>query len=52
MAKHALHSGDTELDFLLLGIVSQENVYSLISMANDALGLEFELNDHVKKACA
>jgi hypothetical protein len=47
MAKHTLHSGEGDLDFLLLGLLSQENVYSVVSMANHALGLEFELNDHV-----
>ena len=46
MAKHILNSKD-ELDFVLLGLQSQENQYSLISSVNKTLGTEFILSDHI-----
>ena len=47
MAKHTLNSIGVELDFLLIGLMSQENMYSLASIINDTLELELELVDNI-----
>ncbi|MGE0568952.1 MAG: IPExxxVDY family protein [Bacteroidia bacterium] len=44
MAKLSLHSDDSIFDFVLLGISSQENQYVLVSVINDFLNIELELN--------
>ena len=45
MAKHFLHTTDEDFDFVLIGITCPENQYRLVSLINDALGLEFYLSD-------
>jgi hypothetical protein len=47
LAKHILHTGDDELDFVLLGIVCPENQYRVCSLVNDALGISLFLSDYV-----
>ncbi|MCE3259108.1 MAG: hypothetical protein K0S12_749 [Bacteroidetes bacterium] len=46
MAKHILNTpGD--LDFVLIGISSAENQYSVVSLVNEALGIDLSLSDNV-----
>src|SRR4051812_7792951 len=47
MAKHFLNNTGDELDFALIGLLSPENQYSIVSSVNAALGTEFTLSDHV-----
>jgi hypothetical protein len=47
MAKHTLNSGGGELDFLLLGLMSPENMYTTVSKVNDSLGIDLELSENV-----
>jgi hypothetical protein len=42
-----LHSGGEELDFVLFGIVSQENQYRAVSLLEDALKSEFRLSEYI-----
>ena len=47
MAKHFLHTTDEDFDFVLIGITCPENQYRVVSLINDALGLEFYLSDYL-----
>jgi hypothetical protein len=47
MAKHFLHTTDEDFDFVLIGITCSENQYRLVSLINDALGLDFYLSDYL-----
>jgi hypothetical protein len=47
LAKHYLHSGEGDLDFLLFGIVCQENQYRALSLLDDALGIELALSEYL-----
>lgn len=48
MAKHTLQSTGDELDFELIGIVSPENRYVLLSAINDALGIDLALAEDLQ----
>lgn len=47
MAKHFLNNSNDDLDFLLIGLLSPENQYSIVSSVNKALGTEFTLSDNI-----
>lgn len=47
MAKHTLNTGGGELDFLLIGLMSQDNLYSAVSAVNDAIGTDLALSDNI-----
>ncbi len=47
MAKHFLNSNKDDLDFLLIGLMSSENQYSIVASVNKALGTEFILSDNI-----
>ena len=47
MAKYVLDTEGQELDFVLIGISSIENQYSIVNSVNRALGFELTLSDHV-----
>jgi hypothetical protein len=47
LAKHVLHSSSDDLDFVLIGLMSPENQYSIITSVNEALGIDLQLSDHV-----
>ena len=47
MAKHVLNSNRDDLDFFLVGLMSSENQYSIVTSVNTALGIEFALSDNV-----
>ena len=47
MAKHVLSSHKNDLDFVLIGIRSTENQYSIVSSVNKTLGTEFSLSDNI-----
>jgi len=47
LAKHFLNSNKDDLDFVLIGLMSPENQYSIVSSVNAALGTEFILSDHI-----
>jgi hypothetical protein len=45
MAKHVLHTGDEEFEFVLLGMNCAEDQYRMAHLLNVALNLELELNN-------
>jgi hypothetical protein len=47
VAKHVLHTSDEDLDFVLVGISSSENQYTLLSSINDALNINLFLSDYI-----
>ncbi len=47
MAKHFLNNNRDDLDFVLIGLMSSENQYSIVSSVNKALGTEFALSDNI-----
>ena len=47
MAKYVLNTNSEELDFVLIGITSSENLYSIVNSVNYALGIELVLSDNV-----
>ena len=47
MAKHFLNTNDNDFNFALLGLVCQENQYSVLSLVNDALQIKLRLNGYV-----
>ena len=47
MAKHFLNTNDEDFEFVLIGIISAENQYSMISRINDALGINLYLSDYI-----
>jgi hypothetical protein len=46
MAKHVLNTTH-ELDFILIGISSPENQYSLVTLINETLGTDLSLSDNI-----
>ncbi|MCE3228410.1 MAG: Uncharacterized protein K0S32_2961 [Bacteroidetes bacterium] len=46
MAKHVLNT-PTDLDFVLIGISSAENQYSLVALINETLGTDLALSDNI-----
>ena len=47
MAKHVLNNTGDDLDFVLIGIMCQENQYAVVTSINKALGTELALYDNV-----
>lgn len=47
MAKYVLNNSSNALDFVLIGISSSENPYSIVSHVNNALGIDLALNDNI-----
>lgn len=47
MAKHILNTGADDFDFVLLGISSSESQYRMVSLINDALGIDLFLSDYL-----
>lgn len=47
MAKHVLHSGGDEFDFVVIGITSPDDQYRATSLVNDVLGIDLKLSDYV-----
>ncbi len=47
MAKHILNTGDDDFDFVLLGITSSESQYRMVSLINDAVGINLFLSDYL-----
>ncbi|MBI2720673.1 MAG: IPExxxVDY family protein [Bacteroidetes bacterium] len=47
MAKYTLTGNSHDLDFVLIGISSAENQYSIVSHINNALGIDLVLSDNV-----
>lgn len=47
MAKHVLHNSSNALDFVLIGITTSENQYSIVSLVNAALGTDLSLSDNI-----
>ncbi len=47
MAKHFLHNDSNDLDFILIGLISAENQYSIVAAVNRALGIELTLSDNI-----
>jgi len=47
LAKHFLNNNNDDLDFVLIGLLSHENQYSIVSAVNKALGIELTLSDHI-----
>lgn len=47
MAKYTLNSSSNDLDFVLIGISSAENQYSIVSHINNALGIDLVLSDNI-----
>ena len=47
MAKHVLNNSAENFDFLLIGLVSGENQYSIVSKVNQALGIDLALSDNI-----
>jgi hypothetical protein len=47
MAKHVLNSSSDDLDFVLIGLVTQENLYAIVTDINNALGIELVLSDNL-----
>ncbi|MBA3663455.1 MAG: IPExxxVDY family protein [Bacteroidetes bacterium] len=47
MAKHTLNTSSDDLDFVLIGITSAENQYSLVTSINRAIGIDLALGDNI-----
>lgn len=47
MAKYILNTSNEDYNFVLLGIVCQENQYQTLAAVNDVLGLRLGLSDYV-----
>ena len=47
MAKHVLHSGGSDPDFVLIGISSADDQYRVTTLVNETLGIALELADYV-----
>jgi len=47
MAKHVLNNNNDDLDFVLIGLMTPENQYSIVTRINTALGIELALDNHV-----
>ena len=47
MAKYVLNNNPYDLDFVLLGIVCQENQYQTVSSVNDVLKTQLLLSDYI-----
>lgn len=47
MAKYVLNNNPDDLDFVLLGIVCQENQYQAVSSVNDVLRTRLLLSDYI-----
>lgn len=47
MAKYVLNNSSNVLDFVLIGISSPENPYSIVSHVNNALGIDLALSDNI-----
>jgi hypothetical protein len=47
LAKHFLNNNKDDLDFVLIGLMSPENQYSIVASVNKALGTEFTLSDNI-----
>lgn len=47
MAKHVLNNSTENFDFLLIGILTGENQYSIVSKVNQALGIDLVLSDNI-----
>lgn len=47
MAKHFLNNSTDDLDFLLIGLRSAENQYSIVTSVNEVLGTELVLSDNI-----
>ena len=47
MAKHVLNNSAENFDFLLIGLVSGENQYSIVSKVNQTLGIDLALSDNI-----
>lgn len=47
MAKHILHSHEDDLDFVLIGLSSQENQYAVVSSVNDILNIHLFLSEYI-----
>ena len=47
MAKHFLNTNTDDLDFVLIGLMSSENQYSIVTAVNHALGTELTLSDNI-----
>lgn len=47
MAKYVLNTSTDDLDFVLLGIVCQENQYQTVSSVNDVLKINLRLSDYI-----
>lgn len=47
MARYTLSGTSADFDFLLIGIMCQENMYYLVSAVNDVLGTDLSLSDNV-----
>lgn len=47
MAKYVLNNPSNALDFVLIGISSPENQYSIASHINNALGIDLSLSDNI-----
>jgi hypothetical protein len=47
LAKHFLNNNSDDLDFVLIGLMSSENQYAIVSSVNKALGIELILSDNI-----
>lgn len=47
MAKHILNNSSENFDFVLIGLVTDENQYGIVSKVNEALGIDLVLSDNV-----
>jgi hypothetical protein len=47
LAKYVLNTSTDDLDFVLLGIVCQENQYQTLSSVNDVLKINLRLSDYI-----